>query len=363
MKLRSIAQWLAVGLATGTVGADPGRVPEVDAPAVAHHVARAKEIGGDEFDFLADGFVCRPAANAIIDAIRDIPGFLDPNAPGVEPFAAFDNFYYVGLYAIGSWILDTGDGLILFDALNNEGEARNILIPGMLELGLDPTAMNTVVITHAHFDHYGGSDYLAQQYGARIAMSGSDWDALENDIALPFALRAGYPAVTQPTRDRVIEDGETIEMGNASVTFVVTPGHTAGTLSSIITVRYQGEELTIGMWGGQALPGRFSELNQMHNSLHKFWDIARERGVEALISTHPWVWATSRCEKNGAGWGRTRSSSARRASSVCSGSTTNVLPRSLRGCTPAAPPNSVRTQRKLDNRTRPPRRGPLHFSL
>ena len=289
MKLRRIAHWLAVGLSTGAGAAEPGRVPEVNAPAVAHHVARAKEIAGDEFDFLADGFVCRPAANAIIDAIRDVPGFLDPNAPGVEPFAAFDNLYYVGLYAIGSWILDTGDGLILFDALNNEGEVRNILIPGMLELGLDPTAMSTVVVTHAHFDHYGGSDYLAKQYGARIAMSGSDWDGLESDIALPFALRAGYPAVTQPARDRVIEDGETIEMGNATVTFVVTPGHTAGTLSSIITVRDQGEELTIGMWGGQALPGRFGELNKMHNSLHKFWDIARERGVEALISTHPWV--------------------------------------------------------------------------
>ena len=32
----------------------------------------------------------------------------DPHAPAVEPFAAFDNLYYVGPYAIGTWILDTG---------------------------------------------------------------------------------------------------------------------------------------------------------------------------------------------------------------------------------------------------------------
>ena len=96
------------------------RVPEVDAPAVKAHVDRAKAIAGDAFDFLSDGFLCKPARNTISDAIRDIPGFLDPQAPGVEPFAAFDNLYYGGQYAVGTWILDTGQGLIVFDALNSD---------------------------------------------------------------------------------------------------------------------------------------------------------------------------------------------------------------------------------------------------
>ena len=54
-----------------------------------------------------------------------------------EPFKIFDNLYYVGFYAIGAWILDTGDGLILFDALNSDRDVETVLLPGMRELGLD----------------------------------------------------------------------------------------------------------------------------------------------------------------------------------------------------------------------------------
>ncbi len=264
-------------------------VAETDSTAVAAHVAKAKEVAGDKFAFLANGFLCKPAANAIPHAIRTIPGFLDPEAPGVEPFKAFDNLYYAGLYAIGTWILDTDDGLIVFDALNNEGEVRSVLLPDMAEMGLNPQDMKYVVITHGHFDHYGGADFLKSEFGPRVAMSGPDWNYLPNDIALPYARLKGYPAVTQPKRDLIIEEGQTIVMGNASVKFIVTPGHTPGTLSSIITVRDGGKERKVGMWGGQALPRGAVELAQMHESLHKFWDEARAEGVEALISTHAWV--------------------------------------------------------------------------
>ncbi len=258
-------------------------------PAVAAHVQRAREIAGSDWRFLTDGFLCGPAENTIPLAIRTIPGFLDPDAPGIEPFAAFDNLYYVGMYAWGTFILDTGEGLILFDTLTNERQVREILLPGMAELGLDPNDLEYLVITHAHVDHYGGAHYLKQEYGAPIIMSEADWDNLDNDISLPYFIRAKYPPVIQPERDQVVEDGDVLTLGNASVTFLVTPGHTPGTLSTILTVRDRGEPRTVAMWGGQALPDAMKELNEMHNSLHRFWRLGRERGVEGLISTHPWV--------------------------------------------------------------------------
>ena len=257
--------------------------------AINAHKQRAIQIAGEDLKFLAEGVVCQPAATQIPYAMKNIPGFLDPAAPAVEPFAAFDNLYYVGLYAVGTWILDTGDGLILFDALNNEREVKNVLLPGMRELGLDPEEIKYVIVTHAHFDHYGGADFLKQEFGPRIVMSGPDWDYLASDISLPYAIRAGYPEVTQPARDMVMQDGEVLEMGDATIRFIVTPGHSPGTLSSIISVRDRGRKLNIGMWGGQALPGELEPLSQMHDSLHKFWTAATGHGTEAAISTHPWV--------------------------------------------------------------------------
>ncbi len=265
-----------------------------DYPTAAEaHVHKAREIAGDDLKFLADGVVCKPAETQVPWAMQNIPGFLDPNAPGVKPFAAFDNLYYVGQYAIGTWILDTGDGLILFDSLNSDEDVKNILLPGMRELGLDPHDLKYLIITHGHFDHYGGSNYLNQEFGVPIMMPAAEWEAIADDIALPYAVLKGYPKITQPTRkpgqDDVAEDGQVLALGDATVQFVVTPGHTAGTLSSIIKVKDNGEDKYVAMWGGQALHADVALLTDMHESLHKFWHLAKEQGAEGAISTHAWV--------------------------------------------------------------------------
>jgi len=263
------------------------------------YVARAKEIAGEDFRFLSDGLVCRPAALAIPYALRNIPGFLDPEARAVKPFAAFDNLYYFGPHAVGSFVLDTGEGLILFDALNNEGEVDGMLLPGMKKFGLNPEDIKYIVITHAHFDHYGGAQYLKEKYGARIMMSTEDWDNLENDIALPYAMKAGYRKVTQPTRDIEVKDGDTLTLGNTTISFFVTPGHTPGTLSPIMNVIDLGQTRIVGMWGGNAVPPKGKELIEMQYSLDKFWGIVKERNVEALISTHPWIVGNFELHKKG----------------------------------------------------------------
>lgn len=283
------ARLLALLFLPGLAMAEEGDPAALEAPpAVAFHVQQARDIAGDDFRFLSDGLLCRPAANTIPEAIRTVPGFLVPDAPAIEPFAAFDNLYYIGMYAWGTFVLDTGAGLILFDSLTNERQVNEILLPGMAEMGLDPNDLKYLVITHAHVDHYGGAQYLKEEYGVPIMMSVADWDALADDISYPWFVRTGYPPVVQPERDVEVEDGDVLSLGKASVTFVLTPGHTPGTLSPIIEVQDQGQTRTVAMWGGQALHQDLATLNQMHNSLHKFWTLGRERGVEGLISTHAW---------------------------------------------------------------------------
>jgi hypothetical protein len=68
----------------------------------------------------------------------------------------------------------TSRGIILIDALNTPDEAEQILVPGLRELGADPSALRYVVVTHAHGDHFGGAQYLADQYGARVMVGAAD---------------------------------------------------------------------------------------------------------------------------------------------------------------------------------------------
>ena len=302
-RLYSILLTLALLSGLAKAAENPPAKAKEPLAAIAH-VQRAKEIAGSDLKFLTDGFLCNPAEQTIPWAIKNVSGFLDPKAIAVKPFAAFDNLYYVGFHAIGAWILDTGEGLILFDALNSEQDAKFVLTPGMQQLGLDPAEIKYLVITHAHFDHYGGADYLREKYGVRVMMSAPDWENLPNDIALPYAIRAGYPTITQPEKDFVVVDGYTLTLGDSSVTFVLTPGHTPGTLSTFLTVKDQGKTRIISMWGGQALHTNIKELVQMHDSLHKFWSLGQELGVEGVISTHAWVAGTFRFHARGRSDGR-----------------------------------------------------------
>ena len=38
----------------------------------------------------------------------------------VEPFQVFDNLYYVGARWVSSWLLESDQGLILFDSLSGD---------------------------------------------------------------------------------------------------------------------------------------------------------------------------------------------------------------------------------------------------
>ena len=77
---------VALILSAGPAMAEDGDPTALEAlPAVAFHVEHARDIAGDDFRFLSDGLLCGPAEDTIPKAIRTIPGFLDPDAPGSNP--------------------------------------------------------------------------------------------------------------------------------------------------------------------------------------------------------------------------------------------------------------------------------------
>jgi metallo-beta-lactamase class B len=118
----------------------------------------------------------------------------------VEPLKVFDNLYYVGFEQVGTWTLDTGAGLILFDTLNNPKEAEEVLVPGLKQLGLDPANIKYIVLSHGHADHFGGAPYFQEHYDTPVMMTAVDWDL----IARPPRGNANAAAATRvlPKRDR-----------------------------------------------------------------------------------------------------------------------------------------------------------------
>lgn len=199
----------------------------------------------------------------------------------------FDELYFVGENAVSAWLLDTGDGYILFDAMYAPQDMEKIVEPGMRSLGLDPARIRYLVITHAHGDHFGGARYLKEHYGTRIMASAADWDDMADQAAHP---RSGMPsewAKLVPERDMTIADGQGFALGKMKLTFYLTPGHTPGTVSTVFTVHDRGIAHQVGFFGGLGTPDTAQGKQAIIASLEKFKPVVRARKLDVLIANHP----------------------------------------------------------------------------
>jgi len=68
----------------------------------------------------------------------------------LEPTKIFDNVWFMGLASQGAFVITTTQGLILIDTLNSTEEARDILVPSMRKVGLDPAQIKYIVLSHGH---------------------------------------------------------------------------------------------------------------------------------------------------------------------------------------------------------------------
>jgi metallo-beta-lactamase class B len=132
-----------------------------------------------------------------------------------EPMKVFDNLYYVGERAYSAWAVTTSAGIIIIDAIYDYSVEEQIA-GGLKKLGLDPAQIKYVVISHAHRDHVGGAWYLQERFGARVMMTAADWDLLERNTQK-------WP---KAKRDVVVTDGQQLTLGDTTLTFIHTPGHT-----------------------------------------------------------------------------------------------------------------------------------------
>jgi metallo-beta-lactamase class B len=201
---------------------------------VAAHVARAAALADEDLKALMRLCAPPPPRMSEEEGERFIAGQIARTPPA--PAAAFDNLYFVGGAWSSAWALKTSEGIILIDALNNPPEAEALIETGLRKLGLDPAQIRYIVVSHGHGDHYGGAQYLAEKYKSRVVMSEADWRMVAT--GLEFTSRQ-WPA--PPARDIAVKPGESLTLGDTTIVFQATPGHTWGTLSPVFPVRSGGK--------------------------------------------------------------------------------------------------------------------------
>ena len=158
------------------------------------------------------------------------------------PFQVFDNLYFIGQGEVGSYVIETDDGLILIDTLWDLPGYTEYLLDNMITLGLKPKDIKYVLIMQGHRDHYMGSIALRDILNAKWGANSADWELIQGDLG-EYA----------PPRDFDIEEGDSLTLGNLTIDFEITPGHTPGTTSMRFPVYDNGIKYNAYFHGGTTL--------------------------------------------------------------------------------------------------------------
>jgi metallo-beta-lactamase class B len=144
-----------------------------------------------------------------------------------DPFPAHcvvGNVYYVGSKDLASYLITTREGHILI----NSGFERTVpLIQKSVEsLGFKMTDVKILLASHAHSDHVAGHAKLQELTGAKVYVMRGDDQVIASggEGQYMYGLNRWKPCQV----DRILQDGDEIKLGGATLIAHLTPGHTRG---------------------------------------------------------------------------------------------------------------------------------------
>jgi metallo-beta-lactamase class B len=151
------------------------------------------------------------------------------------PFRIAGNLYYVGTYDLACYLITTTKGNILI----NTGLASSATqIKNNIEaLGFKFADIKILLTTQAHYDHMGAMAAIKKSTGAQLMVDEKDADVLATGGSSDYAL-GKYGTTFKPVKpDRLLQNNDTIQLGNMQLVMLHHPGHTKGSCSFLFTVK------------------------------------------------------------------------------------------------------------------------------
>jgi metallo-beta-lactamase class B len=211
------------------------------------------------------------------------------------PFRIYGNTYYVGTQGLSSVLIATKNGLILLDG--DLPQSVQQIAANIKTLGFDVHDVRWILNSHAHFDHAGGIAALQRISGANVGASALGAAALgvgvlpADDPQSDSGKATHFPPVQHA---QALLDGETISVGDTTVTAHYTPGHTPGgttwTWSSCDSIRCFDVVYADSLNPVSAPGFRFNDASHhptTAETLRRSITIVRALPCNILITVHP----------------------------------------------------------------------------
>ena len=146
-------------------------------------------------------------------------------------FRIAGNLYYVGTADLAVYLIHTPQGNIL---INSDYEQDLPLIRASIQkLGFKYNDTRILLISHAHGDHDAATGVIRKETGAKLMV-------MEPDVAEEQSTARGRPGAHV---DRILHDGEIVELGDSKLIARLTPGHTKGCTTWTMQVEEGGRTL------------------------------------------------------------------------------------------------------------------------
>ncbi|HEV2690512.1 MAG TPA: subclass B3 metallo-beta-lactamase [Bryobacteraceae bacterium] len=171
----------------------------------------------------------------------------------IEPYRIAGNIYYVGTNFLASFLFVTPEGNIL---LNSDYEESVPLVRRSIEkLGFRFADTKYLLSSQAHNDHSAGNFLVKELTGAKVLVMEGDDFIIANGGRGDF--RFDGEISWKPCKvDKVLHDGDKVELGGTALTAHHTPGHTKGCTTWTTTVAEDGKKLDVVIVGGTGInPG------------------------------------------------------------------------------------------------------------
>ncbi len=257
---------------------------------------------------LLHAVICAFTASALISLASPAPA--QPAKPGIErmyvlycgdialndasdftPGASGPGHLTVTCYLVKhakGWVLfDTGVGDHIFNMPNGQKSragnwtVKKTLESQLAELGLKPTDITYVALSHSHGDHVGNLGLFSQ---STLIVQKPEWEWKPPVGVNPF--KPGMKAITP--------EGDHDLFGDGSVVLIATYGHSPGHQNMLVRLPKTGAIMFTGdsvhtktNWDGGRVPQRNHNVPQSLQALERMRAVLKENKAELWIGHEP----------------------------------------------------------------------------
>lgn len=231
-----------------------------------------------------------------LTAMRPLPAplvtVLNTWVEPAEPAKIVGPLYYVGTHGLGAYLITTPAGHILLDG-GMPASAKDIEA-SIRTLGFRPEDIRFLLLTHAHVDQAGTTAYFKRLSDATLAVMARDVESLKSGGKSDPMYGANPEFYFPPVKaDRVLKDGDTVSIGNVTMTARLTAGHTQGCTTWITSVRDNGKTYAVVFPGSSSVnPGTRLGTNPSYPGIAEDF----QHTFNVLESLKPDIWLAAHTE-------------------------------------------------------------------